>query len=118
MKNVKNKKKRRLWEENFEQPYLVQDRRYQALTDRCGYRIVRGVCKSEFWVIFKTLLDWCSFGYITCVLELDAFFLSQDMIAQKFLPIVINKNLHHLYFVMPQIMIGDKAHYETAIAQS
>ena len=42
-----------LWEENFEWSNLGQERRYEALTDRC---IVQIMHKSDFQ-IFKTLLD-------------------------------------------------------------
>ena len=52
---------------NFEQSYLGQGRRYRALTLRYGYRIVKGMCKSDFQIIFKTSLDWCSFAYFITI---------------------------------------------------
>lgn len=43
----------------FEQSNLGRGRRYQALTLRYGYKIVKGMCESDYRVIFKISLDWC-----------------------------------------------------------
>jgi len=54
---------------NFERSYLGQERRYWALTHRYGYRTVKRMHKSDFWVIFKALLEWCSFAYAITISE-------------------------------------------------
>ena len=42
------------------------------------------MCKSDFWVIFKALLDLHLRYNYTCVLKPDTFFLGRDMITQEF----------------------------------
>ena len=64
---------------NSEQSYLSQERRYRAL--RYGYRIVKGMNKSDFC---QNLVHLCLCYNHTCVLKLNTFFLGWDMIAKNF----------------------------------
>jgi len=81
---------------NFEWSYLGQERRYWALTHRYGYRTVKRMHKSDFWVIFKTSLEWCSFAYTITIPVCKSSILSslaKIWSLKNFLPIIIRTKL-------------------------
>ena len=84
---------------NSEQSYLSQERRYRAL--RYGYRIVKGMNKSDFC---QNLVHLCLCYNHTCVLKLNTFFLGWDMIAKNVsfhnYPYKSYNYHSHLFFVM------------------
>ena len=77
----------RLWEE---WSYLGQERRYRALTYRYGYNVSEGTQSSKLLKVTRNHF-YALFQLYTSQLELDIFFLGQDMTIQIFLPIVVHE---------------------------
>ena len=76
--------------ENFFDPsYVSKERRYQIITYRHRYKVLKLMNINKFWMVFKIMLYCCSIcSYLihTHELNFNIFLLRWDMIDQKFFP--------------------------------